>query len=547
MADNSDIKRVLEAINGFTPIVKSEDLVALAQVNENVRITKEGIEEAWDNMGDDAVVEGGEEVTLTVNTPTEIKVAPEQADMITNMLKLAGIEVNDTPVLDAPDADIDGGDIEDLPMVIPTDDEAGEDEAPLMGACASEGEEEQPTEAKKPDADGDGIPDWADKDEDEDEDEKKNEAEEVVEAKDKMVCKHCGDEMHKPASTSCECDCADENGDNWVKESIEESETLDLAEINRIVELAGLEEGRMGFKDLDKLGRENASKVDNEARRRGSADMEPGDADRLRYQIAKEMGLVEATVKEDDDMARTARILQARIRKAMLKSQSGEEVSTEEFKELQKLARILQARISGVTSGPDYDSNGDAVTEGASKSKMIDDAESMSMGEFVEEYSAQGMSDEEAKQAYKEIMGEAIGKDDDIIPETSLGLPDPVVEAITTTDLITKYQGTEIDVNDMNRLLKLSGLGNIDESKLANSPAGTSMDEPKEFDKLPSAPGQGAGNSDYINRADGQGENPMGMHTADDVEESFQKALGEYRKFISEGIMSKKSTKKAKK
>jgi hypothetical protein len=178
---------------------------------------------------------------------------------------------------------------------------------------------------------------------------------------------------------------------------------------------------------------------------------------------------------------------------------------------------------------------------------MIDDAESMSMGEFVEEYSAQGMSDEEAKQAYKEIMGEAIGKDDDIIPETSLGLPDPVVEAITTTDLITKYQGTEIDVNDMNRLLKLSGLGNIDESKLANSPAGTSMDEPKEFDKLPSAPGQGAGNSDYINRADGQGENPMGMHTADDVEESFQKALGEYRKFISEGIMSKKSTKKAKK
>jgi hypothetical protein len=64
-----------------------------------------------------------------------------------------------------------------------------------------------------------------------------------------------------------------------------------------------VEEGRMGFKDLDKLGRENASKVDNEARRRGSADMEPGDADRLRYQIAKEMGLVEATVKEDDDMA----------------------------------------------------------------------------------------------------------------------------------------------------------------------------------------------------------------------------------------------------
>lgn len=64
-----------------------------------------------------------------------------------------------------------------------------------------------------------------------------------------------------------------------------------------------VEEGRLGFKDLMKLGRENASKVDIEARRRGSAYMEPGDADRLRYKVAKEMGLVEATVKEDDDMA----------------------------------------------------------------------------------------------------------------------------------------------------------------------------------------------------------------------------------------------------
>ena len=119
-------------------------------------------------------------------------------------------------------------------------------------------------------------------------------------------------------------------------------------------------------------------------------------------------GLEEAPDDTNKELARTARILQARIREAMLKSQSAEEVSTEEFKELQKLARILQARISGVTSGPDYDSNGDAVAEGASKSKMIDDAESMSMEEFVEEYSAQGMSDEEAKQAYKEIMGEAV-------------------------------------------------------------------------------------------------------------------------------------------
>jgi hypothetical protein len=54
-----------------------------------------------------------------------------------------------------------------------------------------------------------------------------------------------------------------------------------------------VQESRMGFKDLDKLGKENASKVDQEARRQGSADMEPGDADQLRYKIAKKMGLAE--------------------------------------------------------------------------------------------------------------------------------------------------------------------------------------------------------------------------------------------------------------
>ena len=39
-----------------------------------------------------------------------------------------------------------------------------------------------------------------------------------------MVCKHCGDEMHKP-TTNCECDCNDENGDHWItKESYTENQ-----------------------------------------------------------------------------------------------------------------------------------------------------------------------------------------------------------------------------------------------------------------------------------------------------------------------------------
>ena len=57
-------------------------------------------------------------------------------------------------------------------------------------------------------------------------------------------------------------------------------------------------EDRLGFSDLEKFGSEIASKIDIIARRNGSADMSPGDADRLRYRIAKAMGLVETEVTE---------------------------------------------------------------------------------------------------------------------------------------------------------------------------------------------------------------------------------------------------------
>ena len=91
------------------------------------------------------------------------------------------------------------------------------------------------------------------------------------------------------------------------------------------------------------------------------------------------------------------------------------------------------------------------------------------------------------------------------------------------------------------RILALSG---IEEGKLMNSPSNTSMPEPKTYDSLPSRTGLGGGNKDYgLNRADGQGENPMGMHTHDvnkSVDESFAAAMSEYRKFVAENISRKK-------
>ena len=67
---------------------------------------------------------------------------------------------------------------------------------------------------------------------------------------------------------------------------------------NTEMKLDNLEENRLGFSDIEKFGKEMASKIDMEARRRGSADMKPGDADELRYKIAKEMGLVESKLNE---------------------------------------------------------------------------------------------------------------------------------------------------------------------------------------------------------------------------------------------------------
>lgn len=79
--------------------------------------------------------------------------------------------------------------------------------------------------------------------------------------------------------------------------------------------------GRLGFSDIKKFGDEAASKIDMEARRRGSADMEPGDADKLRYKVAKELGflpestLTEGVLDSDDDdgfMARSQLYFMAR-------------------------------------------------------------------------------------------------------------------------------------------------------------------------------------------------------------------------------------------
>ena len=79
--------------------------------------------------------------------------------------------------------------------------------------------------------------------------------------------------------------------------------------------------GRLGFRDMEALGDKAATEIDLQARRMGSADMEPGDADELRYKIAVDMGYIEESVvtegvldADDDDgfMARSQLYFMAR-------------------------------------------------------------------------------------------------------------------------------------------------------------------------------------------------------------------------------------------
>lgn len=139
------------------------------------------------------------------------------------------------------------------------------------------------------------------------------------------------------------------------------------------------------------------------------------------------------------------------------------------------------------------------------------------------------------KAAFKAMIDKKKGNSGDSGEEAKEGEEEKVEEADTADSGSIFGQG----VFEANRILELAGL---EEGRLMNAPDGTSMPEPAEY-TIPNKVGKGAGHRDYgQNRANNQGENPMGMHTSDidSVEEAFQSAMGEYRKFVAENIARKK-------
>ncbi len=178
---------------------------------------------------------------------------------------------------------------------------------------------------------------------------------------------------------------------------------------------------------------------------------------------------------------------------------------------------------TGIPGDVDGDGDHDSADHDAEKDsddEKKDDKAIMGAKEVKEEDIDENAFNQAAAAASRQ------GKDEFEFPEGS-GKMHPV-----KMDKDSAYQMAESD-----RILQLAGLG---EGKLANSPANTSMDEPMEFDSLPSEKGTGAGKPDYGTRQSNMGgENPMALHSLD-MDEAFQQAMGEYRKFVAENISKKK-------
>jgi len=124
---------------------------------------------------------------------------------------------------------------------------------------------------------------------------------EVIEAEERdYICVHAKKGKYECSGTSSYA-AAKKAAEHWGLKSTAGIDAHLADEKKTATE--SIAEGRLGFSDLEEFGSEWASWIDMEARRRGSADMEPGDADELRYEIAKEMGLVsEEAVNEDREV-----------------------------------------------------------------------------------------------------------------------------------------------------------------------------------------------------------------------------------------------------
>ena len=456
-----------------------EDEIAQV-VDESIRLTKEGVEECWGDMAAPAApAQAGETMTVNISMPNKnISVTTDSADEIMSVLKLAGIAVgNAEPEVTEPEA----------PAV---------DAEPAMVGAPAAPVADTPTGIAG-DVDGDGDHDKADHDAEEPDDKEEKDDKAIMgskEVNEEDIDENAFNQAAAAAARTGAKEFEFPKGsgkmhpvkmDKGAAHQMGESEEL---ESQRILQLAGVNESEAlneGLLDMLK------AKVLPKVMQLFGAELE---------NIAKK---IKTIVGDDLSLDKNNAI---KVAKAFGFEKLADQQTAPQEAEFAiagnwqgKLIQALYAAGLGGTAA------GMAVIGGTTSVFLA------AIG-FLLLMSAQAFYGGHADQIG--AMGNYGNK-----------------------GMSMKKGPGSMEPMESNRILQLAGL---DESKLANSPANTSMDEPTEFDSLPSEKGTGAGKPDYGTRQSNMGgENPMALHSLD-MEESFQAAMGEYRKFVAENISKKK-------
>lgn len=458
-----------------------EDEVAQV-VDESIRLTKEGVEECWGDMAAPAApAQAGETMTVSISMPNkQISVTTDSADEVMNLLKLAGISVSD-PVAE--------------PAVAEPEAPAVDAEPAMVGAPST------PSLPADHDADHD-----------------------MVKSLDKD-----GDGDHDSADHDAEKDDADDKDNKAIMGAKEvKEEDIDENAFNQAA-AAAARQGKDEFEFPEGSGKMHPVKMDKDSAH------QMGESQRI---------LQLAGVNESETLSEgLIDMLKAKV--------------------LPKVMQLFGAELEGIAKKIKIIVGDDLSL---TKDNAIKVAKALGFEKLVDQQTA-------PQEAEFAIAGNWQGKLIQMLYAAGLGAVGTGMAAIggTTSVFLAAIgfimlmaaqaffgghrgqigamgnygnQGTSMkngpgamDAMESDRILQLAGLG---EGKLANSPANTSMDEPTEFDSLPSEKGTGAGKPDYGTRQSNMGgENPMALHSLD-MEESFQQAMGEYRKFVAENISNKK-------
>lgn len=453
-------------------------------VDESIRLTKEGVEECWGDMAAPAApAQAGETMTVSISMPNkQISVTTDSADEVMNLLKLAGISVAD-PVAE--------------PAVEP-EAPAVDAEPAMVGAPAMPADHDADHElVKSLDKDGDGDHDQADHDTEKDSDDEKKDDKAIMgakEVKEEDIDENAFNQAAAAAARLGKDEFEFPEGSGKMHPvKMDKDSAHQMGESQRILQLAGVNESETLNEGLiDMLKAKVLPKVMN---------LFGADAEKIANTVKQAAG-GNMTLSMDNGL----KVAQALGLDTAAKDQlAKKEPKTEAW----GIAGNWQGKLIQL---------GYTILVGGGLFAGWTGAGGPWLGRFVA------------------VLGIVLLAFADTFFSTDKGMVGAMGKNGNQGTSMENGPGA-MDAMESDRILQLAGLG---EGKLANSPANTSMDEPTEFDSLPSEKGTGAGKPDYGTRQSNMGgENPMALHSLD-MEESFQQAMGEYRKFVAENISKKK-------